>query len=287
MSANDGGQVVGAVFLCLRSLLSFCKHVGPSRLFWFFDTGPSPFRLTLFPDYKKKKEGMTAEEAAEEEQYREVFREQRGILTDLLPHFGVHVILGPAEADDAIAHFCRHFSTGVQMVICSDDHDFVQLVSPNVSIFSPHHVQEFTPKDILEFGKWEPHEVVLAKAILGDKSDNIPSPCKGLGPVGLRKLFNAMEKMTLSEAVEKSKGLPKKYESLADANVQADIRRNIQLIALSMPTICAEHQAWLAAHWNSRLAFNLFTVLGLVQRFGFRSLAGSLGSWSRYFERVY
>lgn len=287
MSFTEDGQLTGGLFLCLRSLVSVAKHIHPARILWVFDKGRHPLRNQMHPEYKERTYD-TEEKREEEEHYREVFGGQRDLLVDFLTQFGVHVIMGPYEADDTIWHIREIVAAqGMNTVICSDDHDFVQMINLTTTMYSPHHVREYTLEDIKDLSMWSPHEIVFAKGILGDKSDNIPSPCKGLGKVGLRKLFDKMGPMTINEAIVKSEGMGKKYSMLTDPVVQGEIIRNIQLTMLGFIRFTPEEQSWLETIWNTTRGFDMYRALTAIQQYGFKSFAESVGSWCRYFEGIY
>lgn len=86
------------------------------------------------------------------------------------------------EADDIIASLVKKNDGKNEIVIITNDNDYVQLSAPNVQIYN------MQGKDVVERVKMDPQLYLLTKIIMGDKSDNIPSIAKGVGPVRAKKL---------------------------------------------------------------------------------------------------
>lgn len=78
------------------------------------------------------------------------------------------------EADDLIAYYCQ-VSENEDKLIFSSDRDLTQLISENVSIYSPSVKATFKQGDKIKFDDFEyPHyNVKTLKILIGDKSDNI------------------------------------------------------------------------------------------------------------------
>jgi 5'-3' exonuclease len=252
---------------------------------WVHDREPHPGRKFLFQDYKRKH--IPPEKELEEEAYREAFLSQACILLPLLPTLAVHTLLGPYESDDTIGYLVQGTNQlGLDTVICTEDRDFCQLVGPLVSIYSLEHGQVFLSENIREWCEWSPNEVLLAKAILGDRSDNIPSACKGLGPVGLRKLFDEIHgELSFDALVEKSRELGKKYGPLASDETRYLVDRNLSLIHIPWP-LSEEEIQYLHSEWNRPLSFDVFHAHNTLTNLGLSGLIESEGSWSRYCERL-
>ena len=94
-----------------------------------------------------------------------------GILSNL-PVCQIYV--EDAEADDAIGYICRYKMKEKNKIIISSDHDYYQLLNKLTIIYSPT-LKDFV-NDKYVIGKYgiHPENFALAKAIVGDNSDNIP-----------------------------------------------------------------------------------------------------------------
>jgi len=69
-----------------------------------------------------------------------------------------------------------------KIVIISSDRDFKQLISKRVKLYDPIRKEKLVCEDVNRFLK--------IKILMGDKSDNIPSIKKGLGPKRSAKLID-------------------------------------------------------------------------------------------------
>lgn len=76
-----------------------------------------------------------------------------------------------AEADDIVSVFARELQgKGCQVVIITNDNDYLQLIGDNTRIFNLKHT------DISQRLKGNtPEEYLAIKILMGDKSDNIPA----------------------------------------------------------------------------------------------------------------
>jgi DNA polymerase I len=79
-----------------------------------------------------------------------------------------------SEADDLIAYYCQ-ISKGEDKTIFSGDRDLTQLISDDVTIYSPNTKKYYKKGDNIKLHEIEiPHyNVKTFKIVSGDKSDNI------------------------------------------------------------------------------------------------------------------
>lgn len=132
------------------------------------------------------------------------------------------------EADDYIASLCRFYSEQ-EIVILSTDRDFLQLVTEDITVYSPRGKMsiEFTPKKIYEKFLITPQQVVDYKVLVGDKSDNIAG-VKSIGPKTAVRLLN---EGTLDEILSGKVFVePKIYDKLLENKDL--IVRNSKLISM-------------------------------------------------------
>ena len=101
----------------------------------------------------------------------------------------IQLIADFTEADDIIAHVIKskHY-VGWNKVIVSSDKDFFQLCDDDVSVYRPIQKKTLNKKDIITEFKIHPKNFALARAIAGDKSDNLPG-IKGAGLKTIAKRF--------------------------------------------------------------------------------------------------
>lgn len=285
------GYPVGGITKVLQSLTSIVRMLTPSRVFWVHDKEHHPARSGLFPGYKEKtfKDEVEQQEA---EQYRESYHYQRDMLLGWLPHFGVHVINGPYESDDSIWYLTNVLAQyQILSAIVTEDHDFAQLLSDYIWIYAPHKEVLVTRDSWTDYCKWAPDQIVMAKAILGDSSDRIPSPCQGLGTTGLRKLFEECQEYTMqhiADVVEKKFHKKKKYQTLLDSSVQEQIEINRKLIALdaglAFTSDYERNYVW--SECCARSQHNSQVVMQLLAQYEMTNLLRFYGLWMPAFQEL-
>ena len=124
-------------------------------------------------------EGLLQEDE-EENLYLEEYRRQRAELIEILHSLGIPSLrFNGWEGDDLIYILSKLTTDGI---ILTDDKDMIQLLSPTVSISRPIAGEFLTYKDWQETHN-DPNmrKYVIAKAIVGDSSDNIPKCADGVG----------------------------------------------------------------------------------------------------------
>ena len=90
-------------------------------------------------------------------------------------------MLPEIEADDVIAYTCGlERYKGWQKVIISNDKDFYQLCDDETVVYRPTGDQLMNKKRIIEEFGVHPTGMALARAIVGDASDNLQG-IKGAG----------------------------------------------------------------------------------------------------------
>lgn len=120
----------------------------------------------------------------------------------------VQLELAGYEADDLIGHYARELSRmGHAIVISSTDNDLCQVVSEHVKIFVPNNPKQGRKKDSFkdldwvraEFGGLEGNQVTLYRAIMGDKSDNLP------GVLGLSQMDFSSQRDLIRACIKQTK----------------------------------------------------------------------------------
>ncbi len=99
----------------------------------------------------------------------------------------MQLMLPEIEADDVIAYACalKRYD-GWQKVVISNDKDFYQLCDDETVVYRPTGDHLMNKKRIIEEFGVHPTNMALARAIIGDPSDNLPG-IKGAGMVSVKK----------------------------------------------------------------------------------------------------
>lgn len=160
------GKPCGAVFGFINMILNVITNENPKYFVCVFDAGKHTFRHDLYADYKGGRQKMPDDLAA-----------QLPILKDLLHAMNIKTIEIPEiEADDIIGSFTRQFNE--EFIILSGDKDLFQLIKPHTTMWLTQKgissVLKLNEETLMKEYQLKPYQVIELKAIMGDKSDNIP-----------------------------------------------------------------------------------------------------------------
>lgn len=222
---SSGGHLTGAVFGSLRMLRATVEKFRPKQVVVCWDEGGSVVRKTIYPAYKANRGDR------DPERYRQ-FRWQEFKLRRMFIALGVPSWSSPGiEADDLIAVLVRE-NRRKRIVIVSGDRDFYQLVSGSVAVYSPYQDKEVSPMTLEWASGWcNPTQLIAAKILIGDKSDNVPG-VGGIGPVKAKKLVegSAVSLRDYAGAVDlRAVG---RFIGGLDDQKQVAARRNLRLFYL-------------------------------------------------------
>lgn len=243
---NDNGVPVGGLTGFLRSLAYAIREVNPTRVVIVYDgAGGSQRRRKIHSDYKSnRKPGKRitrwdAFKDAREE--KESMKIQFSRLLEYLDFLPINVIsIDRIEADDTIAYIA-HTLLDKEVTIMSADQDFLQLVNDRITVWSPTKKKFYTPRMVEADYGIPAHNFLMYKALMGDKSDNIPG-VKGLGPKKLPKIVPDLFTQTtldldfiLEHAGKGEEPMHKRISESAD-----QLRLNEELMDLKNPPISGE-----------------------------------------------
>lgn len=243
---NDNGVPVGGLTGFLRSLAYAIREVNPTRVIIVYDgAGGSQRRRKIHSDYKSnRKPGKRitrwdAFKDAREE--KESMKIQFSRLLEYLDFLPINVIsIDRIEADDTIAYIA-HTLLDKEVTIMSADQDFLQLVNDRITVWSPTKKKFYTPRMVEADYGIPAHNFLMYKALMGDKSDNIPG-VKGLGPKKLPKIVPDLFTQTtldldfiLEHAGKGEEPMHKRISESAD-----QLRLNEELMDLKNPPISGE-----------------------------------------------
>lgn len=162
------GEPTAGVFGFASVLLRILEQEKPEYLAVAFDTGRT-FRDDLFADYKGTREKMPDDLQVQIQRIRQ--------LVDVfnIPRLEIEGY----EADDVLGSVARAtVAGGLAVKIITGDRDLLQLVNDRVVVSLPgkslSDSKDYLPEDVETFLGVRPDQVVDYKALVGDKSDNIP-----------------------------------------------------------------------------------------------------------------
>ena len=226
---NAAGLHTNAIYGFQLMLSHLLERVEPSHILVAFDAGKTTFRTEMYVDYK----GGRAKTPDE-------FREQFPFIRELLDHMGIrHYELAQYEADDIIGTLDKLAEQdGFDITIVSGDKDLIQLTDEHTVVeISKKGVAEFeafTPEYLMEKMGITPTQFIDLKALMGDKSDNIPGVTKIGEKTGIKLL---LEHGSLEEIYENIDGMKasKMKENLINDKEQAFLSKTLATIDTKAP----------------------------------------------------
>jgi DNA polymerase-1 len=205
---TSSGEPTAGVFGFTSILLRLLEQDRPEYLAVTFDTGKT-FRDQIFPDYKGTRAKMPDDLRSQIERIRE-----------LVDAFNIpRLEIEGYEADDVLGSVARKMSAqGFGVKIITGDRDLLQLCTDRILVSLPGKniadSKDYFPKDVQEYLGVRPEQVVDYKALVGDKSDNIP----GVAGIGEKTAVGLLEKYTSLDGIyahldELSEAIRKKLEA--------------------------------------------------------------------------
>jgi len=175
------GEPTAGIYGFARELLRILEQEQPEYLAVAFDTGKT-FRDEIFPGYKGTRAKMPDD-----------LRPQIERIRQMVDAFNIpRLEMEGYEADDvlgSIANIAAGQGMGVKII--TGDRDLLQLVNKRIAVYLAGDDQNYiTDEDVIRKLGVRPNQVVDYKAIVGDKSDNIP----GVPGVGEKTAIALLEK---------------------------------------------------------------------------------------------
>ncbi|QQD72990.1 5'-3' exonuclease family protein [Acidithiobacillus ferrivorans] len=226
------GQPTGGVMGLAQSVMRI-SSLYPGAVPVVLWDGHAAWRKSLCPEYKANRKD-TPEKVA----VADSWRQQQPLASTLLLHMGVIQMRAvDAEADDLAGRLCLNEAPAAhgidRVTMISGDTDWWQALSPGVDWFTPitdkpmslEMLRTAAAKDGPFAG---PDEYLLAKAVAGDPSDNIPGvPGVGMATaLKLLRLHGGLE--GIQQAVDQ--GHAKDKKSVAIAAMIPAIERNLHIM---------------------------------------------------------
>ena len=215
---NPNGGVQGTL-LGLRKILSLLQNIDKIIFVWD-GAGGSKKRRAIVSEYKNGRKPVRLNRNYEFETHDTEANklQQRIRIFEYLQDLPVHQILvNDIEADDVIAYLCQYYKDE-RKIIVSNDQDFVQLLDTTTVIYSTSKKALIVSSGAHAMYEVHPKNFALARAIVGDKSDNL----KGVGGVGLKTLiklfpfFKEKTKISVDFFFEFCEKEPTKYQKFLD-----------------------------------------------------------------------
>ena len=190
LSAN--GQPIGGIKGSLKILQKLCREIKPTQIYicWDGREGSSK-RRKINSGYKEGRKPIRLNRDVRHLSEKEEFENKIWQQLRLAEYFNqlpiCQINIEFSEADDIIGALVTRFKSK-QKVIISSDKDYFQLLDDTTILYRPTQKQILNKNNIISEYKIHPSNFALARAIVGDKSDNLP----GVNGVGLKTVAKKM-----------------------------------------------------------------------------------------------
>ena len=255
------GLPTNGIFGFVKLLLKIISDKKPTHVAVAFDLHAPTFRHKIYADYKAGRKPMPDD-----------LRKQMPLIKEVLKLMNIRICeLAGHEADDLIGTISKKFA--LQTYIYTGDRDAYQLVDDSTSVcFTRKGVSdilELTGANFKDEIGLTPSQIIDFKALMGDKSDNIP----GVAGVGEKSALNLLEKYTDVDGIyahldEITGALNKKLtdgkesayfsKQLATIDVHAPYDIELSECVLRMPFSSALKEKFAELEFKSLLSKDIF-----------------------------
>ncbi|HHV97236.1 MAG TPA: DNA polymerase I [Clostridiaceae bacterium] len=270
--ATSYGLYTNGVYGFLNILFKYLEEEHPDYICVAFDMKAPTFRHDQYEGYKANRQGMPDELAV-----------QVPVIKEVLDAMNITRIEYPGyEADDLIGWLssCAE-AKNLEVVIVTGDRDSLQLVSENTRVklpttrFGKTTTEEYDNQSFLEKYGITPLQYIDVKALMGDKSDNIPG-VKGIGEktaFELIKQFGSIEEIYNNLDKIDRKSVREKLE--ADKEM-AFLSKKLATIERKIPEeLCTIEELKIKDYKTEKLyqVFKKLEFKSLIQKLGLEDIA--------------
>ncbi len=255
------GEPTNAVYGFTAMLLNVLRDEQPAYIAVTFDKGRT-FRHDLYPEYKAHRAKMP-----------DAMRSQMSRIRQVVETLGIPQFEREGyEADDLLGTLSRQAEEqGVSTLIVTGDMDILQLVDEMVRVLTSRwrfsDVVVYDPAAVERKYGLPPDKLVDYKALVGDKSDNIP----GVPGVGQKTAVKLLQKYGSLEGIyaHLDEVTPRFRKKLAEG-------RDLAFLSRQLATIVRDAPVTLDLDRCRVRPFDRKAVLDLFRELEFRSLAERL-----------
>ena len=277
LSAN--GQPIGGIKGSLGILQKLIRETKPDQVVICWDgAGGSRRRKTINKNYKEGRSPIRLNRSVRNLSENEEIENKVWQQTRLAEYFNempiIQLMVENVEADDLIGFICKFTDISEQQkVIVSSDKDFFQLLDDKTVLHRPIQKETLNRNRIIEKFGIHPNNFALARAMVGDRSDNIEGvKSVGLPTVAKRLPFLVEEKSyTISEVIEYCKDSESKLKAF-DNIIEAEetISENYKIMQLYSPFISPQGKSKVRYNIdNAEYHFNKTEIIKMMMEDGF------------------
>ena len=266
------GRYTNAIYGFLNILLSLLKECQPDEVAVAFDLKAPTFRHKMYDGYKATRHAMPEELA-----------QQMPVLKQLLADLGYRTVTAEGwEADDILGTLAAACAARKDdCFLATGDRDSLQLVSESTTVLLAATVMGRSKTVVMDEDAIQekyglaPKQLIEAKSLMGDTSDNIPG-VKGIGEktaLSLVQTFGSLE--GVYQNIDDKRIKPKQREHLLEDKSMAELSHTLGTIRTDAPIDTAEG-SYTVGEGNKPAAVRLLQELeihSLIPRFGLDGVA--------------
>jgi DNA polymerase-1 len=249
---TKSGEPTAGTYGFASVLLNILERDRPDYLAVSFDVGAT-FRDELFSDYKGTRDKMPDDLSVQIDRIMELVRV-----------FRIPVLTAEGyEADDVLGTVARQAAAqDVAVKIVTGDRDLLQLAAERITInLSGQKLSEakdYGPAEVHERFGLTPEQYIHFKALVGDKSDNIP----GVAGVGEKTAAELIQKYdTIANLYAHLDEVPNRFKNKLEAGrAMAELSLKLSTIVTDVPIEFSLEQC-VAGQYDRQEVVDLFRVL--------------------------
>ena len=281
-SLSAHGQPIGGIKGFMKILQKLLRETQPDEVAVIWD-GPngSKKRKLMDKNYKEGRKPLRLNRAYDnlsENETEENKRWQQFRVIEYLNEMPIiQTIIPEVEADDVIAYITQmEYYRGCQKIIVSNDKDFMQLCDDETVLLRSSKKEVLNTQRIVEQTGIHPTNMALARAIIGDPSDNLPG-IRGAGFATVAKRLNflsAEKSYTIQNVLdfcEKTNTKLRFFSNVVEG--KALIEHNYKMMQLYSPQMSIQSKIIVqSAIENFEHTFNKTKIIGMMRNDGFGEL---------------
>ena len=281
-SLSLNGSPIGGLKGFTKILQKLVRVTKPSQIIVVWD-GPngSRKRRTMDKKYKAGRKPVRLNRSIRNLTENEELQNKMWLHARIVEYLNsmpvIQFMVPDIEADDVIAYLTQmSYYKGWQKIVVSNDKDFMQLCDDETVLWRPTKDEFLNSGRVVEETGVHPTNMALARAIIGDKSDNLKG-VRGVGFGTIKKRFPYLAEAkdyTLDDIVQTCEESENKLKVLSRIIEEQDtIRHNYKLMQLYAPQLSIQSKQHVEYTVNNfECEFNRTEIIKMMNIDGFGEL---------------
>ena len=281
-SLSTNGQPIGGIKGFIKILQKLVRETKPDQIAIIWD-GPngSAKRKKMDKNYKGGRKPLKLNRAfhnlSDQEVGENKMWQQARIMEYLNQMPIIQTIIPEIEADDVISYLTTMpYYKGWHKIIVSNDKDFMQLCDEETVLLRPVKNEILNKQRIVEQTGIHPTNMALARAIIGDSSDNLPG-IRGAGFATVAKRLNFLstdKTYSIDEVVDFCENVGNKVKFYKNVSESKHIvEHNYKMMQLYAPQMSVQSKIFVQdAVENFDFSYNKTEIIRLMREDGFGEL---------------